>query len=84
VVYDEWIEESGGYRQYLDEQITQHPELFPPEITQGYWLDGLVTSKRQQMQTRRILLKAKRQAYQIRPDRLMPHMMAIAGRQEVI
>lgn len=75
VIYDEWIENSEGYRQYLDGQITQHPELFPPEITQGYWLDGFVRSKRQQMKTRRILLKANRQAYQIRPDTVMPYMI---------
>lgn len=75
VVYDEWIEDSVGYRQYLDEQIAQHPELFPPEITQGYWLDGFVSSKRQQMKTRRILLKANRQVYQIRPDTVLPYMI---------
>jgi hypothetical protein len=30
--YERWIENSAGYRQYLDEQIAQHPELFSPEI----------------------------------------------------
>jgi hypothetical protein len=73
--YPSWIEDSAGYRQYLDEQIAQHPELFPPEITQGYWLDGFVHSKKQQLKTRRILLKANRQAYQIRPDTIMPYMI---------
>ena len=75
IVYEEWIEDSVGYRQYLDEQIARHPELFPPEIAKGYWLDGFVESKRQQMKTRRILLKANRQAYQIRPDTVMPYMI---------
>jgi len=73
--YERWIEDSAGYRQYLDEQIAQHPELFPPEIGEGYWLTGFVESKRQQIKTRRILLKANRQAYQIRPDTLMPYMI---------
>ena len=68
-------EDSTGYRRYLDEQIAGHPELFPPEITEGYWLTGFVESKRQQIKTRRILLKANRQAYQIRPDTLMPYMI---------
>jgi hypothetical protein len=62
VVYGEWIEDSVGYRQYLDEQIAAYPELFPPEISGGYWLTGFVVSKRHQMKTRRILLKANRQA----------------------
>ena len=78
VVYDEWIEDSVGYRQYLNEQIAEHPELFPPEIGQGYWLDGFVTSKRQQMKTRRIILKANRQVYQIRPDTVLPYMIGVA------
>jgi hypothetical protein len=81
VVYDEWIEDSVGYRQYLNEQIAEHPELFPPEIGQGYWLDGFVTSKRQHMKTRRIILKANRQVYQIRPDTVLPYM--IGKTQEV-
>lgn len=75
VDYNKWIEDSEGYRQYLDGQIAAHPELFPPEITQGYWLEGFVTSKRLQMKTRRILLKANRQAYQIHPDTVMPFMI---------
>lgn len=73
--YNSWIEDTAGYRQYLNEQIAQHPELFPPEIPQGYWLDGFVKSKKQQLKTRRILLKANRQAYQIRPDSLMPYVI---------
>ena len=49
--------------------------MFPPEIGEGYWLSGFVESKRQQIKTRRILFKANRQAYQIRPDTLMPYMI---------
>jgi hypothetical protein len=75
IEYAEWIENSAGYRQYLDEQIAVHPELFPPEIGKGYWLDGFVFSKRQEMKTRRIILKANRQTYQIRPDTVMPYMI---------
>lgn len=81
VVYDEWIEDSAGYRKYLDEQIAQHPELFPAEIQGGYWLDGMVRSKRQQLKTRRILIKSSRQAYQLRPDIVMPYMV---GRTEEV
>jgi hypothetical protein len=42
LVYEAWIEDSVGYRQYLDEQIAAHPELFPPEITAGYWLEDIL------------------------------------------
>lgn len=76
VDYDLWIEDSVTYRIYLNEQIARHPELFPPEISQGYWLMGFVKSSRQQMKTRRIFLKASREAYQIHPDTVMPFMVA--------
>lgn len=79
--YDTWIEDGPGYRRYLDEQIAKYPELFPAEITNGYWLDGFVVSKRQQMKTRRILLKVTRDAYQIHPDTVMPYMI---GRTEEV
>jgi hypothetical protein len=59
----------------LNEQIAAHPELFPPEISQGYWLTGFVYLKRMDLKTRRILLKANRQAYQIHPDTVMPFMI---------
>ncbi len=77
--YDTWILDAAGYRIYLDEQIAQHPERFPAGIIDGYWLDGFVTSKRQQMKTRRILLKHSRDTYQIHPDTVMPYMI---GRTE--
>jgi hypothetical protein len=82
VTYDEWIVDSAGYRKYLDEQIEKHPELFPEEIKGGYWLDGLVESKRQQIKTRRILIKKSRQAYQIRPDTVMPYMVGLTEEVE--
>lgn len=82
VDYDTWIEDSVGYRAYLDEQIAQHPELFPPEISQGYWLSGFVTSKRQQMKTRRLVLKRGRQTYQIHPDTVMPFMIGTTAEVE--
>jgi hypothetical protein len=73
--YAAWIEDSEGYRHYLNQQIAAHAELFPAEISAGYWLTGFVYSKRMELKTRRILLKANRQAYQIHPDTVMPFMI---------
>lgn len=75
LVDEEWLEDSVGYRQSLDEQMAVPPALFPPEITAGDGLDGFVVSKRQAMKTRRILVNAHRQADQIRPDPVMPYML---------
>jgi hypothetical protein len=70
-----WIEARAGDRADLDEQIAHHPELFPPEMSPGYWLSGLMTSKRLQMTTRRMVLKRGRYPYPIHPDTVMPLMI---------
>jgi hypothetical protein len=76
--YEALLEDSGAFRAYLDEQIAEHPELFPAEIDGGYQLHGMVTSEKQGLKQRRILLKRNRQAYQIRPDTMMPYMVGTA------
>ncbi len=51
------------------------PELFPAEINQGYCFHGFVKSDKLHIRTRRIRLKSNRQAYQLRPDTVMPYMI---------
>lgn len=72
--YDALVEDREAYQIYLDQQIAKHPELFPEGMDQGYRFHGLVTSKRQQLKTRRIYLPEHQSAYQIRPDFVMPYM----------
>ena len=72
--YDGLVENRTVYREYLDQQIAAHPELFPAEIAQGYRFHGLVTSLRQGLKTRRIYLPSTGEAYQIRPDFVTPYM----------
>jgi hypothetical protein len=76
--YDALLDDSAAFRAYLDQHIAEHPELFPPEIDGGYQLHGMVTSEKQGLKQRRILLKCNRQAYQIRPDTMMPYMVGTA------
>jgi hypothetical protein len=73
--YERLMADGVAYRQYLDQQIAQHPELFPAEIVKGYWFHGVIVSEKQGLKQRRILLKANRQAYQIRPASMMPYMV---------
>jgi hypothetical protein len=72
--YESLVENEREYRSYLEEKIDKYPELFPSGIKEGFRLHGFVTSKRQQIRTRRILLKANHEAYQIRPDFVTPYM----------
>lgn len=77
--YNALVEDSKTFRQYLDEQIADHPELFPEGIEAGYRLHGWVESSRQQLKTRRIYLPSTQEAYQLRPDFVMPYMSETAA-----
>jgi len=76
--YDQLVEDRESYRQYLNEQIEQHPELFPASISQGYRFHGWTKSQRQQVKTRRIYLPSTHEAYQLRPDFVTPYMSETA------
>jgi hypothetical protein len=75
VEYQDFVEDTARYRTYLDELIQKHPELFPAEISDGYCFHGFVESDKLHLRTRRIRLKRNRQAYQLRPDSVMPYMI---------
>lgn len=81
--YAALVKNREAYRQYLNQQIAQHPELFPAAISQGYRFHGTLTSLRQELMTRRIYLPSTREAYQIRPDFVTAYMSetaAVAGK----
>jgi hypothetical protein len=73
--YEQLVEDTKGFRAYLDGMIATHPELFPAEIEAGYCFHGFVESGKLHLSTRRIRLKCNGQAYQIRPDTIMPYMI---------
>ena len=75
VEYENLVKDTPVYHAYLDEQIDKHPELFPVEIAQGYCFHGFVESGKLGLRTRRIRLKSNGQAYQLRPDTVMPYMI---------
>ena len=56
--YGARVKDRPAFRIYLDEMIATYPELFPANIGDGYWLYGVVTSKKLDLLTRRIKLKA--------------------------
>ena len=61
IEYDLLVQNPDGYRGYLDKMLRKYAEIFPEEIEKGYKLQGLVTSKRQKLTTRRIRLKANKE-----------------------
>jgi hypothetical protein len=75
VDYEKLVKDTPAFRQYLDQQIAQHPELFPEQIKDGYCFHGFVSSGRMGIATRRIRLKCNQDSYQLRPDTVMPYMV---------
>ncbi len=74
IEYENLVKNQQEYRNYLNQMIEKHPEIFPEEIEKGYKLHGFVESSRQKLKMRRIRLKENKEAYQIRPDFVMPYM----------
>lgn len=76
-IYSEEVKASNTFRVGLDQHILNHPELFPPEIEQGYVLVGIALhSKKQDILIRRVRLKSNNETYQISPSFVMPYMSA--------
>jgi hypothetical protein len=73
VNYSEWVKDTETFRKYLNELIEEHRELFPVGIEEGYCFHGFVHSDKYDCETRRIRLRRNRDAYQLRPDFLMPY-----------
>jgi hypothetical protein len=71
--YEQCVEDPQQFRQFLDQQIEAHPELFPPEIRRGYRMKDLYTSRKTGWRLRRIDLR-NGQSYLVRPSFLMPYL----------
>ena len=73
--YGEILEHLDQFREYLEETIELHPELFPPQIQDGYRFYGMTYSQKQNLKLRRIQLLSNAEVYQLRPDFVMPYMI---------
>jgi len=80
--YAGMVEDQQDFRETLDGFIEQYPELFPPDIKQGYQLYGLMRQsvKMPDVRLRRICLNAldeqgRRQVYTVTPSFVMPYMV---------
>jgi len=73
--YATLVKQTKAFRQYLDQQIALHPELFPREIGAGYRFHGFRTSAKLKLESRRIRLLSNGEVYQLRPDFVMPYMI---------
>lgn len=74
--YDRIISDNKYFKERLNYNIEQYPDLFPEEIKNGYRLYGLISeSKKQSLAVRRIEIKGMENGiYQIYPSFVMPYM----------
>jgi len=75
--YEACIRDKETFRQHIEHEYGQHPELFPPEIEHGFSFHDSRMSAKLQLKTRRILMRASGEAYQIRPSFVMPYNVAL-------
>lgn len=68
------VNDPGQYRECLDQRFKAHPELFPPEMVNGYTMKDFYFSKKCQIWIRRIKIKGSNRQYTIRPSFVMPYM----------
>ena len=83
--YEEYKEIMADPKQaniYIKQQMTSHPELFPPAMADGYKLYGWTTSSKKmpEVRLRRIRLQTKNEAgqklaYTIAPCDLLPYLV---------
>jgi hypothetical protein len=63
-------------RQFLAAQFAAHPELFPQAFAQGFEFHSQYRLKKQQLDLRRIKLKATGAVFTIRPSLVLPYGIA--------
>lgn len=75
------VNDAAAFRYAIDEMIKRYPELFPPEVAQGYYLhDRRQSAKMPDVQLRRIKMQAadattgRREVYTIAPSGLLPYL----------
>ena len=78
--YNANVNDPVNFRKCIDDRIKLFPELFPPEITNGYQMKDIYISKKQSIMIRRIQIDDT--AYTIRPSYLMPYLTGIVDEIE--
>ncbi len=79
-VYDTKIMKPVDFRNFINEQINLFPELFPPEIANGFQMKDIYHSKKLSIPIRRINIGGI--PHTIRPSFVMPYLTGITDEIE--
>jgi len=78
--YKRQVQDRRWFREWVDRMHEQHPELFPDEFSEGYYLHDLRSSKKiPEVCTRRVRLKTTGTVYRIVPSFVLPYMTGYAA-----
>jgi hypothetical protein len=66
------VDNPAQYRQYLTQMLSQHPELFPTGMDQGFTLHDRDAAVKQDLSVRRITWQATGAVFSLRPSCVMP------------
>ena len=81
--YEKQMEDKACFRNCLDDQFKNHPELFPVAMSKGYDLYGFTKeSVKLHIRLRRIRIKGEKAPLSIRPSFVMPYMTAFTDEVE--
>ena len=68
----EYVDNPAQYRPYLPQMLSQHPELFPKGMDQGFPLHDCYASVQQDLSVRRMKWPATGAGFTLRPSFVMP------------
>lgn len=72
--YDAIWDEPAAVRNYLDSLIEQHPEIFPPSVSEGYQLHGKLPESKKLPGIQLRQLRTKNAVYTVRPSFVFSYM----------
>ena len=73
--YATCLRDRETFRRSIEQVLADAPELFPPEMGEGFCFYGSYRSRKQPITLRRIRLAATGGVFQIRPSFLMPYLI---------
>jgi hypothetical protein len=68
-------QDTETFRRSIEQVLADAPDLFPPELGEGFCFYGAYRSRKQPIALGRIRLAATGDVFQIRPSFLMPYLI---------
>lgn len=76
--HSDLINDNKKFKTFLDQQIENHPEIFPESITTGYTLYGKTrpSAKLNNLQFQKIKITGTKDIFSVYPGFIMPYLIA--------